>query len=306
MNIYSAAGYLGVPLFIILSGVLLLDPGKADESLTVFFKKRASRIAAPFVFWTVAYFAWAHYMHGLQLTAANIFSGLINGSYYHLWFIYLLIGLYCVTPVLRIIVKYITPQKFLFFLAIWFAGTVLEPFMLIFLPNVGFNPVMFVFTGWAGTFVLGVYLLKNPARPRTLYPYLIAGLSVAVIADGVAPLFAGAGALGFFHGYLSFNIIIASAALFLILAAVPATRLQSGNPYVNRAVNWVGKNSLGIYLVHIVVLETIEYGYLGLKINMSTLSPIVEIPLITALTLVATCALIYGLKKIPYVDRILG
>ncbi len=241
VDVYSAAGYLGVPLFIILSGVLLLDPAKADESLTVFFKKRAARIALPFVFWTAAYFAWAHYIHGLQLTPSNIFSGLLNGSYYHLWFVYLLIGLYCVTPVLRIIVKYITPQKFLFFLAIWFAGTVLEPFMLIFLPNVGFNPVMFVFTGWAGTFVLGVYLLRTPSRRWTLYPLLIAGLLIAVIGDGVTPLFAGAGAIGFFHGYLSFNIVIASAALFLILTAVPAARLQSGNPLVNRAVNWVEK-----------------------------------------------------------------
>ncbi len=55
-----------------------------------------------------------------------------------------------------------------------------------------------------------------------------------------------------------------------------------------------------------MVLETIEYGYLGLKINMSVISPIAEIPLITAITLVLTCALIYGLKKIPYADKILG
>jgi peptidoglycan/LPS O-acetylase OafA/YrhL len=165
---------------------------------------------------------------------------------------------------------------------------------------------MFVFTGWAGTFLLGVYLLKNPYRTRTMYFYLIIGLLIAVIGDGVAPLFAGAGAIGFFHDYLSFDIVIASAALFLILAAVPANMLLSGNPAVNRVVNWVGKNTLGIYLVHIMVLETIEYGYLGLKINMSLVSPIVEIPLLTSVTLVLTCVLIYGLKKIPYADKILG
>ena len=115
--------------------------------------------------------------------------------------------------------------------------------MKIFLPNVGFNPVMFVFTGWAGTFLLSVYLLKIPSRTRTMYLYLIIGLLIAVIGDGVAPLFVGAGAIGFFCDYLSFNIVIASAALLLILAAVPVNRLQSRNPVVNRVVNWIGKNT---------------------------------------------------------------
>ena len=94
--------------------------------------------------------------------------------------------------------------------------------------------------------------------------------------------------------------------MFLILAAVLANKLPSENSAVNRVVNWVGKNTLGIYLVHILVLEAIEYRYLGLKINMKLISPIVEIPLLTSVTLVLTCVIIYGLKKTPYVDRILG
>ena len=78
--------------------------------------------------------------------------------------------------------------------------------MKIFLPNVGFNPVMFVFTGWAEIFLLGVYLLKTPSRTRTMYLYLIIGLLIAVIGDGVAALFAGAGAIGFFHDYLTLTL----------------------------------------------------------------------------------------------------
>ena len=39
---------------------------------------------------------------------------------------------------------------------------------------------------------------------------------------------------------------------------------------------------------------------------MSLSSLILEIPLLTSVTPVLTCVLIYGLKKIPYVNRILG
>ncbi len=306
MDVYAAAGFLGVPLFVMLSGVLLLDPAKADEPLGVFYKKRFLHIGLPMIFWTIAYFLWGYYIHGTELTPSSIFSGLLSGSYVHLWFLYLLIGLYFVTPVLRIIVKHLDRQKFTLFLAVWFIGTVFEPFMKIFLPNVGFNPVMFVFTGWAGTFLLGVYLLNRRVSSWKLCLCVIAGLLIAVIGDGVAPLFAGAQATGFFHEYLSFSIILASAGVFLLLAAVPKSKVENDNSTISRFVNWVGKNTLGIYLVHIMVLETLEAGYLGLTVNMSTVSPIIEIPLITAITFVLTVAIVYALKKVPYVHKVLG
>ena len=308
VDAYSSIAYLGVPLFVILSGVLLLDPAKENESLTVFYKKRAARIAIPIAFWTVWYFGWSYFVRGNPLTPNFLFEGLLNGSYFHLWFLYLLIGLYLVTPVLRTIVKYLDFQKFTFFIALWFAGTVAEPFMKIFLPDVYFNPVMFMFTGWAGTFLLGVYLLKSPKAPSwRLIVILIAGLLVSVIGDAVAPLYAGEASVGFFHEYLSFGIILAAAALFLLLAAVPKSQLQTQHATFSRVVNWVGKNSLGIYLVHVMILETITNGYLGgFKINMGTVSPIIEIPLVTALTFVLTCLLVYGIKKIPYANKILG
>jgi len=80
VNVYGAIGYLGVPLFVILSGVLLLDPAKADESLTVFFKKRFARIGIPMIFWTLIYFGWA-YFRGNQMTPENTVGALLSGSY---------------------------------------------------------------------------------------------------------------------------------------------------------------------------------------------------------------------------------
>jgi surface polysaccharide O-acyltransferase-like enzyme len=106
-NVYGALANIGVPLFVMLSGVLLLNPSKADEPLGVFFKKRVARIALPLAFWTAAYFVWGYYMHGYALTTTNIIQGLLGGSYYHLWFLYLLVGLYLATPVLRVLVKYL-------------------------------------------------------------------------------------------------------------------------------------------------------------------------------------------------------
>ncbi|MDH7564825.1 MAG: acyltransferase family protein [Candidatus Bathyarchaeota archaeon] len=56
-NIYDSIARPAVPLFVMLSGALLLQPAKLGEPLRVFFKKRLNRIGLPFLFWGAAYFA---------------------------------------------------------------------------------------------------------------------------------------------------------------------------------------------------------------------------------------------------------
>ena len=74
----------------------------------------------------------------------------------------------------------------------------------------------------------------------------------------------------------------------------------------SRALKVVSQNSLPIYLFHVIVLEALQKGYLGFKISVTTINPIIEIPLITAVTLLICLALIVPLKKVPYMKRILG
>lgn len=304
-DVYGAVANISVPLFVMLSGALLLNPVKADEPMRVFFKKRFARIGLPMIFWTVAYFLWGYYMHGYPLTPSSILEGVLGGSYYHLWFLYLLVGLYLVTPVLRVLVQHLDRHRFRYLLALWVVGSFLVPFFQVFL-DFNFNPVMFVFTGWVGYFLLGYYLLKSKVSSRTLIAGVVLGLLGAIIGDAVAPAIMGTAATGFFRSPLTFNMIIASAAMFLILLAVPATKIQNGNATVNRVIHWISQNTLAIYLFHVMVLETLENGYLGYTLNIFSFSPILEVPALTALTFALTCLILYPLKKIPCVSRVLG
>jgi hypothetical protein len=52
VDIYQTLGVIAVPLFLMLTGALLLQPQKKNESLTVYFKKRWARIGLPFFFWS--------------------------------------------------------------------------------------------------------------------------------------------------------------------------------------------------------------------------------------------------------------
>ena len=303
-DVYGAIGYLGVPIFVMLSGALLLNPAKADEPMGVFFKKRFNRIGLPLIFWTILYFIWGFGVHGTPFTLFNVGQGLLSGAYPILWFLYLLVGLYLVTPVLRVLVKHIDRKIFTLLLVVWFAGTVAVPLIHTF-TTFDFNPTVFVFTDWVGYFLLGIYLLNTRIRRSIAYLTAAFGLLVAIVGDWLLTATAGEQTTGFFHGYMSFNMIIASAALFMILVGIPRTRFESGNIAVNRFIHWVGQNTLPIYLVHIIVLESLQLGLLGFTWPYTN-NLLLDVPLIAFATFVLTSAIVYPLKRIPYLNRLIG
>lgn len=304
VNTYAAIGNLGVPLFVMLSGALLLDPAICEEPMRVFFKKRFVRIGLPVIFWTIAYFAWGHYVHGYSLTPTNIFEGLISGSYPILWFMYLIMGLYLVTPFLRVVVKYVERQKFKFLLALWVVGSFFVPFVQMFI-GYNYNPLLFVFAGWIGYYLLGAFLLKSEVHSRIVYLAVALGLTGVVVGDAVAVAFAGPQVLDFFHEYLIFTIITASAASFLILIAHRKNRFE-GNSVVNRSLHWIGQNTLPIYLIHMMILETIWAGWLGFTLNSGSFISIFSVPLLTVIVFFLSAVIVYPLMKIPYLKRLIG
>ena len=122
-DVYDSLSRICVPLFIMLTGALLLQPSKVDEPIRVFFKKRWDRIGLPFLFWTVAYFAWNFFVNGKALTLTSVLQGLLAGPYYQFWYLYALVGLYILTPVIRVIVAHADWRIIRYFLLIWFVGT---------------------------------------------------------------------------------------------------------------------------------------------------------------------------------------
>ncbi len=303
-DIFGAIGYLGVPLFVMLSGALLLNPGKVDEPMGEFFRKRFNRIGLPLIFWTVVYFAWSFAIWEKPVTLFNIGQGLISGSYPILWFLYLLVGIYLITPILRTLVKHIDRKQFKLLLAMWFVGTVSVPLIHNF-TNFSFDPFMFVITDWVGFFLLGIYLTETKIQSTIAYIGLIFGLLVAILGDWFLTASMGEQFTGYFHGYLSFNMIIASAAFFLILIRIPYSSIDSGNIIINRLIKWIEQNTLPIYLVHIIVIESLHLGLLGFSFPY-TGNVLVDAPVLALVTFVLTAAIVYPLKKIPFIVKLIG
>lgn len=106
-----------VPLFFLISGFVLELNNKNGLSYLTFFKKRASRIIIPFLFWTCIYFLYSSGVKFDKLLSLKFLQAVILGNAsYHLYFIPTLILFYLAFPLLHIFMKILKNPIALFLL----------------------------------------------------------------------------------------------------------------------------------------------------------------------------------------------
>jgi surface polysaccharide O-acyltransferase-like enzyme len=306
VNIYQILGRTGVPLFVMLSGALLLQPSKT-ESLKVFFKKRWARIGLPFLFWGAIYFAWDYFANHLALTSGFIFQGILSGPYYQFWYLYMLVGLYLFTPILRIVVAHIDRQTFKYFLVVWFLGAFISPIPGLF-GAYHLDGNVLTIPLWIGYFMLGVFLLDVKMNVRTLFFLMTLGLVSTAVGTYAIAATVGGSQTYFFHDYFSPTMILASVMLFLLLNTlkVPSNQAEAPHAKINWLLKQISQSTLGIFLFHVIVLEILQRGYLGFTISGTNLNSIIEIPLITVVTLFICVVVILPLRKVPVIKKLIG
>jgi len=306
VDVYQSMSRVGVPLFAMLSGALLLQPYKT-ESLSVFFKKRWARIGLPFLFWGAIYFAWTFFTDPEAFTSSYIIQSVLSGPYWHFWYLYMLIGVYLFTPLLRVMVAHADRKLIKYLLIVWLLGAILVPIPSLF-GSYHLSSNVFIIPMWVGYFVLGLYLLDAKVRRSTLLACLLLGLaSTAVGTYFMAATFGGTQTY-FFQDYFSPTMILASVTLFMLLNTVQAPQNQTKprHPKISLLLRKISENTLPLYLFHVMIIESLQRGYFGFTISSSTLNSIVEVPLISLVALFICLAVIIPLKKIPGLKRLIG
>ncbi len=306
-TIYQSFVILGVPLFVMLSGALLLQPSKGNEPIRVFLKKRLSRIGLAFLFWSVIYFAWSYYVNHEALTVYSVIQSFLSGgAYYHFWFIYLIMGLYLITPILRIVVAHANRSILRYLLILWFIAASLLP-LLHLITNFTVDSNLFLFSGWLGYFILGIYLMGTQQKTKTLKRLFVVGIVLTILGTFLmAYPFHSLEQYHFFTFTLSANVILSSIALFGLLLKYPKNWPGTNHPRFSRLIHAISANTLPIFFLHIIVLETLNKGLLGFRISLMDISPIIEIPLVTVVTLFLCLGLILLMKKVPVLRTLVG
>ena len=180
---------IGVPLFVMLSGALNLGrtppPGE-------FLGKRFKRVLIPFLFWATIVFILSAAMgkypeaHSFPSAVGFFFTALlegrINASY---WFVYLLSGLYLLTPLLQRAFDPSRPQTRTllgYALLIWLGVQFFKAFYPSFLPVKYFSFPVDVFLGY---YLAGFYLRQYVTDKVRLRRYgvvaFLAGAALSMV-----------------------------------------------------------------------------------------------------------------------------
>ncbi|MCL2691780.1 MAG: acyltransferase family protein [Candidatus Bathyarchaeota archaeon] len=246
LNIYQSFSLMGVPLLLMLSGALLLAPSKKDEDITIFLKKCFTRLSFPLVFWTIVYFIWAFYIENNPFTLSFIISSILEGPYFVLWYLYMLVGLYLVTPMLRVMVAHFTDRLFKCFLCLWFIGATIPSLIVLFSNGQYHLSVnVFIMPFYVGYFVAGVYLVNVNVRRWVLGVLTFLGFILTVITAIVMAIFCAENSdVSFYQWYFSPFVILASFSFFMLLNsyAKPKVVVQTQKPsWKQRLIHTISK-----------------------------------------------------------------
>ena len=160
--VLSGLSYLTAPglvLFFMISGALLLGNSLSTKE---FLKRRLTKVVFPTLFWSFFYLAYTTVVgHGfdskeLLMDVLSIpFSAQGHGV---LWFMYALVGLYLLTPILSRWLKNASKQEVEFYLLLWTITLVYPYLKLILKINESDSGILYYFTGYAGYFLFVPFL----------------------------------------------------------------------------------------------------------------------------------------------------
>lgn len=296
-----------VPVFIMISGALLLKP--RDEGLRTFYTRRFARIGIPLAVWSAIYLSW-EYFRG-KSTWSDAVSDILSGEpALHLYFLFVLAGLYVLTPFLRLITRH-APTRMLWWFALLMSSLGIADQFVVAFDDAGGPNAVTRFLPYLGYYLIG-YLLRDVALNRRQM-----WLAGAAIAGSVAATAAGVYALADFTGgwgseaeyildYLSPTVFVMSVAAFLLLGALGRRWAVFTDPDrdtepARRRLKFVSDISFGVFLVHVIVLTTLR-GFTGIPGN-----PLGMLAMCTAhvaVVLVVSAAIVMLLRRIPVLRAI--
>ncbi|MGM9795265.1 MAG: acyltransferase [Candidatus Aphodosoma sp.] len=285
----------GVPVFVMISGAFMLQK---EIPIKVLFNKYIKRLVILLLCWNVIYHIPE--IKSMSFSVKNVMSIFFSsGEGYHLWFLYMLIGIYIIIPIIKKIVdggltKYVlclwACTSILFF---WFVKSSTFIHLQYYLLNFPFQ------IDYVGFFILGHYLyseVKLTKKQRCLI-YSLGIFSLACMSlgtYGISVVF-GKKLYYFIENLSVFNVLV-SVALFVFFRYFDVESCL----ILSKSKSVIGKLSnltLGVYLIHIIILN-IQYYYFP-DDYYSIWNACLAIPAIWVVTTIVCFFISFVLSKIP-------
>ncbi len=306
-NTFNGICRAGTPLFLMLSGALLLDESKPFDT-RVFYRRSLLAICLLLLFWLLFYASWRSFLlPGLSGAQPDYdlfpdYLLTLRGLYPHLWYLFMLAGAYLAIPVLRLFVKQENRSYILGMIVLALVSQFAARTLGILTRNTPFTVSDFISkfhveyaSGYLPFLLIGWYLTYCPIgrRARTVL-YLFGLLSLVFIVLAVQICI---DSIPEIHAYVAemdtLPAVVYGAALFdAIGRSVGARETRS------RIIRNLSKASFGVYVLHVVFLDAFT-TFLLPAYACPGMHPLCRLFLIFCLTYGASLCVVLSLSRIP-------
>lgn len=313
-----------VPLFAMMTAVLLL-PIKSGTTINQFYRKRIGRIVPPLVFWSIALPLMAFFYFTVvspntpnpQLSVSDYTTGTLLQRLYTfvfnfnfdttpLWYLYMLIGLYIIMPILSSWLVQATQKEIKTLLYIW-GITLVLPYVKMVAPLLGYignyghmglfgecdwnvYGTFYYISGFIGYLILAYYLKNYPLNwswkkmaficiPMFAVGYAITSIGYVITNSHFPGNYAYLEILWYFAGI---NVFMMTFPVFIAI--------QKLNTRSRKWLSYAAKLTFGIYLCHFT------FTFLSYDLyNIPTLPYMLRIILAAVTTATISALLTWGL-----------
>lgn len=315
--VFNVFGRYGVPIFLTLTGALLLNK---NYDIYGFLKKRFPRIIYPWIFWIIL----AILVTTLIQDSFSSFNSIIHYLKFAIktfltsrWYVWMLIGVYLVIPIINEFVKNKGLKGVEYFLVLWFITSIISCISLYFNISTYFLDLTF-FAGPLGFVMLGYYLHNKKFKysPNKL---VIIGLILFILGIALKVILLWKGINIFACRYYIFQTkshleidifaIIETIGMFIMIKYLSinikgVTKLSKflSTGKIRKLTNSLSRSSFGIYLNHYIIISIIT----SLSLNLTGHNALKWIPFLTVIVLITSWGLILIINKIPFMRKISG
>lgn len=275
-----------VPLFLMISGALLLEPEK-EIPIKKLYTKYIGRLLAALVVFTLIFQIFDYFMEDADGILLEWVRDLFLGqSWAHMWYLYMMIGLYIMLPMYKKITT--ADDRFIMYVIIVLAiFTSIVPMIGSFGFDLAFGiPTATVYPLYM---FLGYYFKNNSLSLKTS----VGLLAIGTIVIAATSCFGTSEWLLAFSKYNSFFVIIQTVGIFGLLYRI--------NFKENRFIESLNQCTFGIYMIHMIGIRAVMKW---LEIDPYQYGPLFFI-LFGIILFFVSYLIVYIMRKIPKINFLL-
>lgn len=292
-----------------ISGALMLN--KNYQFSTKKLINHIIRMIIFFIFWSTIYciifnIVGKIFIKHESINLIKVIGSLIKG-YYHLWFIYLIIGLYLIVPLLRLWVKDENKKYVEYFIILSIIFTYIIPqtinigsnysSLFGYLNNIINNYLQLKYIGgFTAYFILGWYIHNYDVKNKKIIYFLgFICLFISIIGTYILSISTGK-SIEIMYGNLTVNVLFQSIAIFIFIK----DKFINKNKGNNKIIESISKHSLGIYAIHALIITIMYKIFKKTNIDLA----IINIPVTFIVSFIFAYLSSVILSKIPVLKKI--